>query len=66
MFFFQADFLVGALAVPLAVLVDGRVEMSFHGCLFISCVVIVLTQASVYSLLAIAVDRHLRVYIPLK
>ncbi|KAL6471833.1 hypothetical protein MHYP_G00204830 [Metynnis hypsauchen] len=61
-----ADFLVGALAVPLAVLVDGRVETSFHGCLFISCVVIVLTQASVYSLLAIAVDRYLRVYIPLK
>ncbi|XP_017538541.1 adenosine receptor A1-like [Pygocentrus nattereri] len=61
-----ADFLVGALAVPLAVLVDGWVEMSFQGCLFISCVVIVLTQASVYSLLAIAVDRYLRVYIPLK
>ncbi|KAG9276919.1 adenosine receptor A1-like [Astyanax mexicanus] len=61
-----ADCLVGAVAVPLAVLVDGRVEMPFHGCLFISCVVIVLTQASVNSLLAIAVDRSLRVYIPLK
>ncbi|XP_072535261.1 adenosine receptor A1-like [Salminus brasiliensis] len=61
-----ADFLVGAVAVPLAVLVDGRFEMSFYGCVFISCVVIVLTQASVYSLLAIAVDRYLRVYIPLR
>ncbi|KAL6458435.1 hypothetical protein MHYP_G00336650 [Metynnis hypsauchen] len=61
-----ADFLVGALAIPLAVLVDGWVEMSFYGCLFISCVVIVLTQASVHSLLAIAVDRFLCVYIPLR
>ncbi|KAI7808098.1 putative adenosine receptor A1-like [Triplophysa rosa] len=59
-----ADFLVGAVAVPLAVVVDGRVETSFHSCLLISCVVIVLTQASVHSLLAIAVDRYLRVYNP--
>uniref|UniRef100_A0A671SIJ6 Adenosine receptor A3-like n=1 Tax=Sinocyclocheilus anshuiensis TaxID=1608454 RepID=A0A671SIJ6_9TELE len=55
-----ADLLVGAVAVPLAVVVDGRLETSFYCCLFISCVVIVLTQASVHSLLAIAVDRYLR------
>ncbi|XP_076869726.1 adenosine receptor A1 [Brachyhypopomus gauderio] len=61
-----ADFLVGALAVPLAILVDGHAETSFGGCLFISCVVIVLTQASVFSLLGIAMDRCLRVYIPLQ
>ncbi|XP_076124884.1 adenosine receptor A1-like [Alosa pseudoharengus] len=61
-----ADFLVGAVAVPLAVLVDGRVRTSFYGCLFLSCVVIVLTQASVHSLLAIALDRFLRAHIPLR
>ncbi|XP_030634068.1 adenosine receptor A1 [Chanos chanos] len=61
-----ADFLVGAVAVPLAVLVDGRVRMSFHGCLFISCTVIVMTQASVHSLMAIAIDRYLRVLFPLR
>ncbi|XP_063072332.1 adenosine receptor A1-like [Engraulis encrasicolus] len=59
-----ADFLVGAVVVPLAVLVDGRVRTSFYGCLLPSCIQIVITQASVQSLLAIAVDRFLRVYIP--
>nr|XP_055069891.1 adenosine receptor A1-like [Misgurnus anguillicaudatus] len=61
-----ADFLVGAVVVPLAVLIDGRVQTRFHTCLFISCVVILLTQASVHSLLAIAVDRFLHIYNPLR
>ncbi|XP_036386671.1 adenosine receptor A3-like [Megalops cyprinoides] len=61
-----ADFLVGAVAIPVAVLVDGRVQMSFHGCLFISCVEVLVVQSSVVFLLAIAVDRHLRVHIPLR
>ncbi|KAL7408138.1 hypothetical protein ABVT39_018815 [Epinephelus coioides] len=61
-----ADFMVGCVAIPLAVLVDGRVKTSFHGCLFISCVVILLTLVSVLCLTAIAVDRFLRVFIPLR
>ncbi|XP_028261185.1 adenosine receptor A1-like [Parambassis ranga] len=61
-----ADFMVGCVAIPLAVIVDGRVETSFYTCLFISCVVILLTLVSVLTLLAIAVDRYLRVYIPLR
>ncbi|CAG5978727.1 unnamed protein product [Menidia menidia] len=61
-----ADLLVGCVAIPLAVAVDGRLNTSFHLCLFISCVVILLTLASVLSLLAIAVDRYLRVYIPIR
>ncbi|XP_056157778.1 adenosine receptor A1-like [Lampris incognitus] len=60
-----ADVLVGFVAIPLAVMVDGRVQTSFHFCLFISCIVILLTLASVLSLLAIAVDRYLRVFFPL-
>ncbi|XP_038134361.1 adenosine receptor A1-like [Cyprinodon tularosa] len=59
-----ADFLVGAVAIPLAVLVDGRVETAFHTCLFISCVVILLTLVSVLCLTAIAVDRYLRLVFP--
>ncbi|KAI1890610.1 hypothetical protein AGOR_G00155440 [Albula goreensis] len=61
-----ADFLVGAVAIPMAVVVDRQVWTSFHGCLLMSCVVMVLIQSSVLSLLAIAVDRHLRVHIPLR
>ncbi|KAK2861823.1 hypothetical protein Q5P01_001356 [Channa striata] len=61
-----ADFMVGCVAIPLAVVVDGRVRTSFHSCVFISCVVILLTLVSVLSLVAISVDRYLRVYIPLR
>ncbi|KAL2103052.1 hypothetical protein ACEWY4_002220 [Coilia grayii] len=61
-----ADFLVGAVAIPVAILVDGRVSTSFHACVALCSVVVVLTQASVHLLLAIALDRFLRVYIPLR
>ncbi|XP_041656233.1 adenosine receptor A3-like [Cheilinus undulatus] len=61
-----ADLLVGVAAVPLAVLLDGWVSLSPDLCLLLSCVVLVLTQASVLSLLAIAVDRYLRLYKPLR
>lgn len=61
-----ADFLVGCVAIPLAVVVDGRVETSFYSCLLQSCLIIALTLVSVLCLTAIAVDRFLRVYIPLR
>ncbi|XP_038142230.1 adenosine receptor A1-like [Cyprinodon tularosa] len=61
-----ADFLVGAAAVPLAVLLDGRVSLTSHQCLLLSCVVLVLTEASVLSLLAIAIDRYLRLHMPFR
>ncbi|XP_060913481.1 adenosine receptor A3-like [Labrus mixtus] len=61
-----ADLLVGVAAVPLAVLLDGWVSLTPDLCLLLSCVVLVLTQASVLSLLAIAVDRYLRLHTPLR
>ncbi|KAM9855234.1 adenosine receptor A3 [Aulostomus maculatus] len=61
-----ADFLVGVAAVPLAVMLDGWVNLTPDLCLLFSCVVLVLTQASVLSLLAIAVDRYLRIHEPLR
>ncbi|XP_050968559.1 adenosine receptor A3 isoform X1 [Labeo rohita] len=61
-----ADFLVGAVAIPLAVIVDIHVKIPFYACLFMSCVLIVPQQASVLTLLSIAVDRFLRVRIPFR
>ncbi|XP_074527424.1 adenosine receptor A1-like [Halichoeres trimaculatus] len=61
-----ADFMVGCVTIPVALLVDGRVKTSFYGCLFLSCLDILFTVVSTLSLVAIAVDRFLRVYIPLR
>ncbi|XP_036425577.1 adenosine receptor A1-like [Colossoma macropomum] len=61
-----ADFLVGSVAIPIAALVDIRMNTSFYGCLFMCCIIIMLQVASVVLLLAIAVDRFLRVHIPLR
>lgn len=61
-----ADFMFGCVAIPLAVVVDGRVKTSYYTCLFQSCVIITLNMVSVLCLLAIAVDRFLRVYIPFR
>uniref|UniRef100_A0A3B4BMS9 Adenosine A3 receptor a.1 n=1 Tax=Pygocentrus nattereri TaxID=42514 RepID=A0A3B4BMS9_PYGNA len=60
-----ADFLVGSVAIPLAVLVENHMKTSFHGCLFMCCVLLMLQMTSVVLLLAIAIDRCLRVRIPL-
>ncbi|KAJ0057197.1 hypothetical protein NL108_002138, partial [Boleophthalmus pectinirostris] len=38
----------------------------FYGCLFIACFVLVLTQSSIFSLLAIAVDRYIAIKNPLR
>ncbi|XP_076869800.1 uncharacterized protein LOC143521124 [Brachyhypopomus gauderio] len=56
-----AALLVGVVTVPVLVLVDVSVKTSSHNCLLMCCMVIVLQVASVAFLLAIAVDRCLRV-----
>lgn len=56
-----ADIAVGVLVIPLAIAVSLEVQMHFYACLFMSCVILVFTHASIMSLLAIAVDRYLRV-----
>ncbi|XP_037322536.1 adenosine receptor A2b [Pungitius pungitius] len=61
-----ADILVGCLAIPFAITISIGIHLDFYGCLFLACFVLVLTQSSIFSLLAIAIDRYLAVKIPLR
>ncbi|TSL04212.1 Adenosine receptor A2a [Bagarius yarrelli] len=61
-----ADVAVGLLAIPFAIVISTGFCSNFHGCLFIACFVLVLTQSSIFSLLAIAVDRYIAIKIPLR
>ncbi|CAK6442349.1 unnamed protein product [Pipistrellus nathusii] len=61
-----ADVAVGALVIPLAILINIGPQTSFYTCLMVACPVLILTQSSILALLAIAVDRYLRVKIPLR
>ncbi|XP_046901697.1 adenosine A2a receptor b [Hypomesus transpacificus] len=61
-----ADIAVGLLAIPFAIAISTGFCANFHGCLFIACFVLVLTQSSIFSLLAIAVDRYIAIKSPLR
>uniref|UniRef100_A0A3Q3WAC1 G-protein coupled receptors family 1 profile domain-containing protein n=1 Tax=Mola mola TaxID=94237 RepID=A0A3Q3WAC1_MOLML len=61
-----ADILVGCLAIPFAITISLGIQLDFYGCLFLACFVLVLTQSSIFSLLAIAIDRYLAVKIHLR
>ncbi|NWH75414.1 AA3R protein, partial [Piaya cayana] len=59
-----ADIAVGLLVMPLAVVVSLGISVHFYTCLFMCCLMVIFTNASILSLLAIAVDRYLRVKLP--
>ncbi|XP_040205384.1 adenosine receptor A2a [Rana temporaria] len=61
-----ADIAVGVLAIPFAISISTGFCTTFHACLFIACFVLVLTQSSIFSLLAIACDRYIAIRIPLR
>ncbi|XP_064159010.1 adenosine receptor A2b-like [Anguilla rostrata] len=61
-----ADILVGCLAIPFSITISIGLQSDFYGCLFLACFVLVLTQSSIFSLLAVAVDRYLAVKMPLR
>ncbi|XP_056135681.1 adenosine A2a receptor a [Lampris incognitus] len=61
-----ADIAVGVLAIPFAIIISTGFCSNFYGCLFIACFVLVLTQSSIFSLLAIAIDRYIAIKIPLR
>ncbi|XP_008532811.1 adenosine receptor A2b isoform X2 [Equus przewalskii] len=53
-----ADVAVGLFAIPFAITISLGFCTDFHSCLFLACFVLVLTQSSIFSLLAVAVDRY--------
>ncbi|XP_063079968.1 adenosine receptor A2b-like [Engraulis encrasicolus] len=62
----MADFFVGALAIPCAILTD--LGMPFHNlylCILMLSVIIMLTHTSIFSLLAVAVERYIAILLPL-
>ncbi|KFV40033.1 Adenosine receptor A3, partial [Gavia stellata] len=59
-----ADIAVGILVMPLAIVVSLGIHIHFYTCLFMCCLMVVFTNASILSLLAIAIDRYLRVKLP--
>uniref|UniRef100_A0A670KH08 Adenosine A2b receptor n=1 Tax=Podarcis muralis TaxID=64176 RepID=A0A670KH08_PODMU len=61
-----ADIAVGLLAIPFAITISIGLRINFHSCLFLASFVLVLTQSSIFSLLAVAVDRYLAIKIPLR
>ncbi|XP_035591113.1 adenosine receptor A2b-like [Oncorhynchus keta] len=61
-----ADIAVGVLGIPFAIVISTGFCSNFYGCLFIACFVLVLTQSSIFSLLAIAIDRYIAITIPLR
>ncbi|XP_058139393.1 adenosine receptor A2b [Dasypus novemcinctus] len=61
-----ADVAVGLFAIPFAVTISLGFCTDFHSCLFLACFVLVPTQSSIFSLLAVAVDRYLAIRVPLR
>ncbi|XP_030329495.1 adenosine receptor A3-like [Strigops habroptila] len=61
-----SDIAMGILVMPLAVVVSLGVVTHFYSCLFMCCLMMVFSHASILSLLAIAVDRYLRVKLPIR
>ncbi|NWS02744.1 AA3R protein, partial [Motacilla alba] len=56
-----ADAAMGLLVMPVAVVVSLGMAMPAYSCLFMCCLMLVFSNASILSLLAIAIDRYLRV-----
>ncbi|XP_042251501.1 adenosine A2a receptor b [Thunnus maccoyii] len=61
-----ADIAVGLLAIPFAIAISIGFCACFHGCLFMACFLLVLTQSSIFNLLAVAVDRYIAIKNPLR
>ncbi|XP_006823064.1 adenosine receptor A2a-like [Saccoglossus kowalevskii] len=56
-----ADFLVGLLAIPFAIMTSRGIPSNFQGCLFMLSFLLWLCTSSTYSLIGVSVDRYLAI-----
>uniref|UniRef100_A0AAZ1XFJ2 G-protein coupled receptors family 1 profile domain-containing protein n=1 Tax=Oreochromis aureus TaxID=47969 RepID=A0AAZ1XFJ2_OREAU len=62
-----ADICVGAIAIPCAILTDiGLPRHNLYLCLLMLSVLIMFTQSSIFSLLAVAVERYIAIFMPFR
>ncbi|XP_034384006.1 adenosine receptor A1-like [Cyclopterus lumpus] len=60
-----ADVCVGTIAIPCAILTDiGLPRHNLYLCLLMLSVLIMFTQSSIFSLLAVAVERYVAIFMP--
>ncbi|EDV93213.1 uncharacterized protein LOC6563772 isoform X2 [Drosophila grimshawi] len=61
----MADFLVGLLGVPFAVLASVGLPKNLHACLFTVSLLVVLCTISIFCLVAVSVDRYWAILYPM-
>ncbi|XP_060908053.1 adenosine receptor A1-like [Labrus mixtus] len=62
-----ADICVGTVAIPCAILTDvGLPRHNLYLCLLMLSVLIMFTQSSIFSLLAVAVERYIAIFMPFR
>ncbi|XP_037397854.1 adenosine receptor A1-like [Pygocentrus nattereri] len=60
-----ADFFVGTLAIPCAIMTDlGLPHHNLYLCIAILYMLLMLTQSSIFSLLAVAIERYVAILLP--
>lgn len=60
-----ADFLVGFLGVPFAILASVGLPRNLHACLFTVSLLVVLCTISIFCLVAVSVDRYWAILYPM-
>ncbi|GLV32361.1 Adenosine receptor [Carabus blaptoides fortunei] len=61
----MADFLVGLLGIPFAILASIGLPTNLHACLFTVSLLVVLCTISIFCLVAVSVDRYWAILHPM-
>lgn len=59
-----ADFLVGVIGIPCAMVAFSNIHKDFLGCLLMNTTIVLLTQISIFGLLGIAMERFCAIQYP--